>query len=313
MLRLAIIGFLVAGSAAAEPVSLTKTGIQDTLAGATLEIDAPMGNKLPITYGTDGKMAGKAGGLSWFLGSSADTGRWWVANDKLCNAWSKWFEAKTQCLKLKLDGERIAWSRDDGETGTATIVARAPKAHPPSPVLASAGSSVAPRILNAAPGSAQIASLGGPMPAQLPMEEIAKPPASATAATEAVVPRRKIEAKKPPSAQPSNAQRPTVTPKAQPPPSEVEARTPPAAQSPAPAQPTSSRFGPSLKVAGVADNDVLQVRRGPAEHFPPVGAIPPQAQGVILLGQCRYEWCPVQHGAVRGWAHSYYLAADTRR
>ncbi len=306
MLRFVMMSSILAGSAVmAEPVPLTRVAIQETLSGATLEIDAPMGNKLPITYGSDGTMAGKAGSLSWFLGSSADQGRWWVANDKLCNAWSKWFDAKTQCLELKRDGERIAWSRDDGETGTATIVARVAK--PQSTVVALAGAPNAPRILNAAPGSAQIASLGGPMPAQLPLETQAQTPPTPVAVAG---PRPKAASNTLPVVQPTLLPQAT-RPKPQRPNQNAKAliATPPQALEQT--APLSSEFGPPLKVAGVASDDVLNVRRGPAEHFPPVGSLPPQAQGVILLGRCLSEWCPVQHGPIRGWVNSYYLVKDT--
>jgi hypothetical protein len=67
-----------------------------------------------------GKMNTVAASFSRGDGSS-DTGKWWVADDHLCQQWSSWMDGKTYCYKLTLRGTTVEWIRDDGHTGTARI------------------------------------------------------------------------------------------------------------------------------------------------------------------------------------------------
>ncbi len=92
--------------------------------GATVHIDTPLGITLPMNFEPDGTVRGTAGKLSFYMESESDEGRWWVVNDKLCQKWRRWFEGKTGCLSLKRDGMKYVWDRNDGKSGTATIVAR---------------------------------------------------------------------------------------------------------------------------------------------------------------------------------------------
>jgi hypothetical protein len=71
-------------------------------------------------------MFGNAGVLSYFLGGETDRGRWWVTDGKLCQKWFKWLDAQPSCMRLAQDGNRIFWRRDDGVSGTATIVSALP-------------------------------------------------------------------------------------------------------------------------------------------------------------------------------------------
>jgi hypothetical protein len=71
-------------------------------------------------------MFGKAGTLAFFLGGESDRGRWWVTEGRLCQKWFKWLDAKPSCMRLQQDGQRIFWQRDDGVSGTATIVTALP-------------------------------------------------------------------------------------------------------------------------------------------------------------------------------------------
>src|SRR6476660_2584825 len=114
---------LFATSAAAEPSALSGDAIRETFAGAIVEVDTPLGVKLPIQYFEDGRLSGEARGLAYILGAPTDTGKWWVSSsgDRLCHKWSKWFDGVLQCLRLSRDGSRILWRRDDGETGTAVV------------------------------------------------------------------------------------------------------------------------------------------------------------------------------------------------
>src|SRR4029450_10800900 len=114
---------LFAPSAAADPSALSGDSVRETFAGAIIEVDTPVGVKLPIQYFEDGRLSGDARALASPLGAPTDTGKWWVSSsgDRLCHKWSKWFDGVLQCLRLSRDGSRILWRRDDGETGTAAI------------------------------------------------------------------------------------------------------------------------------------------------------------------------------------------------
>ena len=61
----------VSGVAWGESRNLTGSELKDLVsAGATVELDAPMGYKIPIRYGADGHMTGEAGGLASYLGAA---------------------------------------------------------------------------------------------------------------------------------------------------------------------------------------------------------------------------------------------------
>src|SRR5262252_10946775 len=108
-------------SASGEPVELDNATLKETVAGKTVHLDTPFGVAIPITYHANGLMSGTAGVLEYFLGAQADRGRWWVSNGKLCQKWFKWLDAQPSCMRLKRDGDKITWRRDDGLSGTATI------------------------------------------------------------------------------------------------------------------------------------------------------------------------------------------------
>lgn len=125
--------FIVAGvcvlagwPAYAEPLVLGDEALKQAVAGKTIHLDTPFGVAIPITYHGNGLMSGKAGVLEYFLGAHADRGRWWVANGRLCQKWFKWLDAQPSCMQLKQDGDKIAWRRDDGMSGTATIASALP-------------------------------------------------------------------------------------------------------------------------------------------------------------------------------------------
>jgi hypothetical protein len=110
--------------ATADPSKLSGDAIKAIVAGAVLEVDTPLGMKVPLRYSEDGRVSGEARGLAYILGSQSDTGKWWVSSDRLCHKWTKWFDGVLQCLRISQDGSRIFWHRDDGETGTAVISKR---------------------------------------------------------------------------------------------------------------------------------------------------------------------------------------------
>jgi hypothetical protein len=128
MLKLFIrVGCLCAATAAsAQSVGLSGPQIRDLVAGASVEIDTPLGTKLPIHYTPDGRLSGQARELAPYLGAPADTGRWWVSSDQLCHKWNQWFGSEPQCMWLRREGRTIQWLNQDGTSGTAVIAVPAP-------------------------------------------------------------------------------------------------------------------------------------------------------------------------------------------
>jgi hypothetical protein len=100
---------------------LSGQAIKSTLPGSVLKLDTPLGTVVPISFGGNGIMSGDAGQLASYLGSQKDRGRYWLAEDRICYRWFRWFSGEQHCLSIARDGKKIFWKRDDGETGTATL------------------------------------------------------------------------------------------------------------------------------------------------------------------------------------------------
>lgn len=325
MYRVSFVGALtIASAAAAEPLSLDAKTLADLVPGATVQLDTPLGTKLPVKYGANGLMSGDAPALAFFLGSATDRGRWWVANDKLCHKWFKWFDAEVQCLHLKRDGAKIFWTRDDGKTGTATLLPPEPivaapyalgnpepareEAQPTSPALAAAAPATAPATASAPAthGDAAAAKTTGAA------STTDKPPTKAAATARPTVAAMTGQASATPAPQTKTASLTPVAPTAPPTPP-VRAATATATLATIPAKPAEpASFNVLFKVAGVRADDVLNVRQGPSADTPAVGNIPPTGHGVRLLGRCLLEWCPIVHGSVSGWVNSTYLIEDRK-
>ena len=101
---------------------------------------------------------------------------------------------------------------------------------------------------------------------------------------------------------------PTSPPATQPPQPTSPPATLAAAQLPAPG---SSGFA----VAGVAPEDVLNVRSAPGVDNPVIGTLLPAAQGIQLAGEGRLTpdgavWGSLQWGGQQGWVNTSYLAAQ---
>jgi len=67
---------------------------------------------------------------------------------------------------------------------------------------------------------------------------------------------------------------------------------------------------PTYRVAGVADDDKLNIRSGPSSEHAIVGSIPPSGRGIRLTGNCG-AWCPVHYNGLSGWVSGRYLAVET--
>jgi Bacterial SH3 domain/Peptidase M15 len=257
--------------ASAQTVGLSGHEIRNLIAGAAVEIDTPLGTKLPIHYTADGRLSGQARELGSYLGASADTGRWWINSDQLCHKWNRWFDSEPQCLRLRKEGRTIHWLNQDGNSGTAVVTV-------PAPVVAIA---VERKMHVAAPQSpptgADTAEPGAQAPE--PQNPAADQPLVASLSGEAPVPQQRTL--------PSNAPSLRQT-------GELNKR------------PT----GPLYMVANVEEDDVLNVRSGPSTDFDVVAELQPGIRGIAITGACRSQWCPVQHALTRGWVNRMYLADD---
>ncbi|MGQ0672350.1 MAG: SH3 domain-containing protein [Hyphomicrobium sp.] len=326
-----------AHDAGAAPRALTGQELTEKVPGAQISIDTPIGSKIPMRFGRDGLVTGEAGVLGVYLGAAKDRGRWWVAEDRLCIKWFRWFDAVPRCLDLKLEGNRIFWRKDDGESGTGTLTesprvtapATAPGSYPaaaPTPKKASPSAAV-----TADPTPAPQVSAPAEREADQPEEVTAQAPAVAVPSAEPPPARVAAGPAGPPPAETAeiapttaasdsapepHADRPRPAPpavQAMPAPQSAPTRTTETPKRPSPRAATARPLpdpGPSFRVARVDDDDMLNVRSGPSDRRPVIGIIPPRGRGVRIVGLCRGEWCPVRHGGVSGWVNRYYLAED---
>lgn len=270
--------WLCAAIAQAQASTLSGQQISDLVAGATVEIDTPLGTRLPIRYGRDGRLSGEARDLASYLGTAFDQGRWWVASDRLCHKWTRWFNSEPQCMRLSKEGRLIRWRNHDGHSGTARISV---------PAIIQAGA-VLPRV--ELDRTKQIAA-----PERLPAPDSAAEKQPAEPANGEPSPQVAVEAAVQPP--PANAPptQPPVAPSESPPPHKAEAK-----------RAVESLF----RVVNVRGDDVLNVRSGPSADFDIVGELPPGSRGISITDACRTMWCPVQRGSTSGWVNSAYLAPE---
>ncbi len=329
-LRLAALAVLGTSTfAAAEPEALSGRALRAAVAGSTVEIDTPIGTKVPVKYGADNSVSGEAGSVAFFLGSAADTGRWWVAQDLLCHRWNIWFKAEKTCLKITRDGDKITWLRDDGDSGTATIMPKAP-------------------MLAARELSKRKSTLGGPvdtMPAPVrvavpaplpqPVVEAAEEAPVTEQVTEQITEQVTEQVYEPAAHTPPESAVPdkvSVQARVQAMPKPIvktvrqaalQTEEPIAPRTAAPVvkqkvaqKPTkrsvarAANEAPTFWVYGVAQDDVLNVRMGPSAETDVVGAIPPAARGIRMAGACEGMWCLVEFGGNRGWVNRSYLVYE---
>lgn len=97
--------------------------LRHAVSGKTIYLNIS-GFELPIRYASNGRMRGKLGTVaaSFSRGDgSQDSGKWWIANDQLCQKWTSWMDSKQYCYKLSRHGKQVRWVRSDGRTGTARL------------------------------------------------------------------------------------------------------------------------------------------------------------------------------------------------
>jgi hypothetical protein len=290
----------IASAAWAEPLPLTGDALRQELVGSLLEIDTPLtGVVIPVRVSGDGLVSGEAGPLASTPGAAHDRGRWWISNDRLCVKWFRWFEAQTRCMTVEHEGTKIYWRADGGESGTATITKSSPE---PTEVDA--------------PAFIEVSQTSTPSNSPLPSYE-----PTVTTASEPTRPTDSVEPMRFAAVDLVAGLLPASTVKAEPNKLGVGTSDLPVAatmdQTPPPPRiamkvpkPTVTPM-PSFRVTHVAGDDALVIRSGPSEYHPPVGIIPPDGKGVLIVGVCLDLWCPVRHRRSIGWVNRYYLADDS--
>jgi hypothetical protein len=107
----------------AESTQLSGDELRQAISGKIVYLNVS-GFELPISYAANGRMTGKMGTVaaSFSRGDGAsDSGKWWVADDQLCQKWTSWMDGKQYCYKLTRQGAKVTWVRHDGRSGTARI------------------------------------------------------------------------------------------------------------------------------------------------------------------------------------------------
>jgi hypothetical protein len=123
LLTAAFSALALGAALAAEPASLSGDELRKAVSGKTVYLNVS-GFELPIRYAANGSMSGKMGTVaaSFSRGDGAsDTGKWWVAENQLCQKWSSWMDGKAYCYKLTRQGNTVRWVRNDGRSGTARL------------------------------------------------------------------------------------------------------------------------------------------------------------------------------------------------
>lgn len=125
-LSLLVLACAALGGAAAhaQVAMLSGDAIRKLISGKRVYLAVPLGGEFPLRYQPNGIVAGSGDGvgLGRFM-QPKDDGRWWVADNRLCQQWKSWYDGKTFCFTISQTGPKtIAWKRDDGYAGTARIV-----------------------------------------------------------------------------------------------------------------------------------------------------------------------------------------------
>jgi hypothetical protein len=111
-----------ADAAEVKQVALTGDTLRKSVSGKTVVLRIS-GFDLPIRYAANGTMTGKMSMMASSLSGdgATDSGKWWIADDQLCQRWTSWMDAKTYCYRLSAAGAAVRWVRSDGRSGTARI------------------------------------------------------------------------------------------------------------------------------------------------------------------------------------------------
>jgi hypothetical protein len=116
---------LVSADAYAETKTVAMKGdaLRTAVSGKTLYLNIS-GFELPIRYSASGSMSGSMGAVAATFArgdGASDRGKWWIAEDQICQRWTSWLDGKSYCYKFSVNGNAVRWVRNDGASGTARI------------------------------------------------------------------------------------------------------------------------------------------------------------------------------------------------
>jgi HPt (histidine-containing phosphotransfer) domain-containing protein len=293
-----IVSILWATGACSEPRPIKGETIKSLISGGTIQLDTPIGATLPLNFMPDGTVSGRSVVLAFYLGSATDQGQWWIDGNKLCTKFTRWFDREKSCLTIRPEGRKFAWTKDNGDTGTASIISNTQKLYGNASALgASSAAAVVRNVEERAAQQAHEAAQATAKPVQL-----------------AVIPVKPQPMPKPKPApvikDDPNAWLPMSVVKAvaKPAPIKVAAAASAAAVTmPVPKKPAPS---PTYRVARVNEADVLNVRSAPTGDASVTGSIPANAAGLKMMGICQAEWCPVGYGQQSGWVNRLFIELE---
>jgi hypothetical protein len=116
---------LISTDALAETKTAELKGdaLRKAVSGKTVYLNIS-GFELPIRYSASGSMSGSMGVIAATFArgdGASDRGKWWIAEDQICQRWTSWLDGKSYCYKFAVNGSAIKWVRNDGASGTARI------------------------------------------------------------------------------------------------------------------------------------------------------------------------------------------------
>lgn len=119
----AVMAFVLLAGSHASAAQMSGAQIRSEIAGQRIYLKTPFGGEFPLNYRMSGRVDGDGEklGLGRMM-APRDSGRWWVAGDRLCQQWEKWYKGRPFCFTLEKAGrDRLRWKRDDGMSGVARI------------------------------------------------------------------------------------------------------------------------------------------------------------------------------------------------
>ncbi len=293
----AFIGFVVSAAAAAafaESPPVKGETVKVLISGGTVELDTPIGAKLPLSFALDGTVSGTSVVLAFYLGSTTDRGRWWISGNKLCTKFNRWFDREESCLLIRPEGRKFGWTKDNGDTGTASIISNTKRLYGQASAL-TGGISAAAMVRNAEERAAADAEKQAQLATQ--MAALSTPTRQKPKHLEPVTSKLALAVKDDPQAWlPLSVVKGTERPLLQ----NVGYSAPPKVQ----AAPLT------YKVARVTPGDVLNMRGSPNGDADIISAIPPDARGLAMSGICQADWCPVSYQQQYGWVNRQYLELE---
>jgi hypothetical protein len=120
---LAMMPGLPQASASGKGEPLAGSALKSFISGRRIYLATPLGGEIPLNYRANGVVdgSGDAVGLGRYM-TPKDSGRWWVAGNRLCQKWKEWYKGRTFCFTVdKLSENKIRWVRDDGKSGIARV------------------------------------------------------------------------------------------------------------------------------------------------------------------------------------------------